>query len=220
MFRLLASCLAFLVLSGPLWAQIKIAPEHKDRAKIVASIGQSIPDGAEVKGPGFRCVGAQLWQPPGSNQVAIWAAPGEYLLTYEVMWIQVQANDQGEIVLVGWDWVKEEAPFTVTGKVDPPDPPPPPPGNRWGIIVEETQDRTPAQAYLFQQLRLRWPAGQAQRVDLKDQDLLPPTIAQAVREANLALPVLVSLDKTDGSVVGVAKMPATLDGIAEVLGYE
>lgn len=102
-----------------------------------------------------------------------------------------------------------------------PDPPPPPPDDRWGIIVEETADRTPEQAALWSRVTRQTTLRELMIVDQGSQaaslDPYLDAVESHVREGG-SLPALVVISSDDGSVIDVLDCPDTVDSIKEVLG--
>jgi len=101
---------------------------------------------------------------------------------------------------------------------DPDPDPQPTPGATWGIIVEETSERTPEQARVYSNLRQRVTLNQ---VLLLDQDKPGPAekYVQAAREADAPLPVLVAIS-ADGEIVSVQACPMDVATILEVCGID
>jgi hypothetical protein len=105
----------------------------------VAKINTVIPEGAEIRGPGWIPPDAAKVRvlPTDSATLHIWADPGTYTLRYKIMWVSFRARtfkdgDGNEITIneyIGSDYVEESAEFRVLGTVDPPDPPDPPDPN-------------------------------------------------------------------------------------------
>jgi hypothetical protein len=106
------------------------------------------------------------------------------------------------------------------GSPDPePDPDPQPtPGATWGIIVEETSERTPEQAQVYSRLRQQV---QLNQVLLLDQDNPGPAerYVQVARESGHALPVLVAIS-ADGEVVSTQPCPMDVGAILEACGID
>jgi hypothetical protein len=131
----------FILLLVPAIArgQIIVPAETKDRHPIVAKINTVIPEGAEIRGPGWIPPDAAKVRvlPTDSATLHIWADPGTYTLRYKIMWVSFRARtfkdgDGNEITIneyIGSDYVEESAEFRVLGTVDPPDPPDPPDPN-------------------------------------------------------------------------------------------
>lgn len=97
----------------------------------------------------------------------------------------------------------------VLGGATPVPPPPPPPGTRWSVIWEQTQQRTPAQAALYVNLRKQF---QKDRLLILDVDQLPATWEAYRRLANpTALPALAVY--ADNKLVRTVPLPSSVDGV-------
>ena len=97
----------------------------------------------------------------------------------------------------------------VLGQGDQPVPPPPPPGKRWGVIWEQTEQRTPAQAALYVKLRQQFPQDQLRIFDV---DQLPPSWEAYRKLANpQALPALAVY--ADNKLVRVVPLPSSVDSV-------
>jgi hypothetical protein len=98
----------------------------------------------------------------------------------------------------------------VLGKGGPgPDPPPPVPGTRWSVVWDQTEQRTPAQAALYVQLRKQF---QKDRLLILDVDQLPATWESYRKLANpTQLPALAVYAGT--ALVRTVPLPASVDGV-------
>jgi len=201
-------------------AEIDVREQYEPHQPIVATVDASIPDGARIKG-GWSCETAELRSCGDPNEVHVWAAPGEHVLIYSGVWVQsrdVTIDGETFPVLVDFGQVDDRAKFQV-GRSDPP-PPPPPPGDRWGIIVEETTERTAEQAELWLDLRQRLELNELLIIDQDSQSQSVRKYVQAAREANQPLPVLVVVSEDSGEVVEAIQAPDTVDGVLEELGRD
>ena len=151
--------------------------------------------------------------------IHVWAKPGAHTLTFRGAWLATRSITlpDGEVIqaVTGFGFLDHAATFQVGDTIPPvpPVPPVPPPGTRVGVIVEETSQRTPAQAQLWLKARA---AFEEKRLYLLDQDQLSgpywSKIAQAVRDKNLGLPVLVVVTDA-GAVVRVVACPTSVDAL-------
>jgi hypothetical protein len=92
----------------------------------------------------------------------------------------------------------------------PPPPPPPPPGERTAVILEETEQKTPAQAILWQQIQQEF---QPQRLQILDDD--QPSAAKYLSQAGSVRPVLLVFQA--GQFLRAVPVPSSVEAVkAEV----
>lgn len=218
-----------LSLAAAIWAllcavccgQITVPDKVAPHEPIVAQLTADLPAGAQIQG-GWSSTTAKYLPTGDPKSVHIWAAPGQHQIAFRGAWVQtrsIEINGEQVQVLVGFGFVDHTASFTVGEDDDINPPPPPPPGDRWGIVVEETTQRTPAQAQLWLQARQQFPLN---KLLIIDQHSLAPSVAKyvsAAREANLPLPVLVVVSES-GAVVETRSCPVSVSEIKRILGHE
>jgi hypothetical protein len=208
--------LGLVLLAAPGWAEIQVPPSIEPGRKIEAKVIPTIPAGAEFQG-NWLIPGCDT-EAKGADGVLIWATSGTHSITFAGAWMQFEIVDipqaDGTVrkikSVLAWGSVHETARFTVTGGApDPgPDPPPPSPGERVAVILEETSQRTPAQAVLWDQLRRAYPVG---KLLILDDDL--STAKKYADQCKLTQrPVLLVVTST-GQLVREVACPAS---VAEV----
>ena len=221
-YRTTLTAIVWLLLTASAAAQIVVSPEIPRDKISTATMTAVIPDGAVIKG-GWSSPTADLKPGASYTETYVCGSPGKHALAFSGYWVllgpeitvkDVNGVDQTFQPHLGDGPLNFAAEFEVLGKADPP---PPPPGVRVGVIVEETLQRTTAQASLYLAARK---AFEPNRLLIYDQDQLTgpywSKIAQAAREANLPLPVLV-ITAVDGSVVRVESCPTSVDGLKKEL---
>lgn len=203
--------------------QLTVPPESEQYVPIPVTLKAMVPDGAQIKsGPGL------VW-PEGVNKIEVapgqWvvcAPPGEYTITYKVSWLHIvpitfKDFDGKEVTFqnyLGSGDVDEKATFKIKGEVKPepkPEPgpgPTPPPGDRTAVILEESKDRTGAQAAMYDDLRQKFPKLKVQLLD-DDQDQAQKYLHLVPANVRPALVVLQS-----DQVVRALACPAKADEVA------
>ncbi len=203
-------------------AQINLPEQADEHTIVAATLAADIPDGAEIQGGwaaktlDFAVVDPQtihLTGPPGVHSVSF---RGAWVATEEV-----SVGDQTIHALIGFGFLDYSAEITIGPAIPPPDPMPTPPGTRWGIIIEETKERTPAQAALWVQIRRQ---ASLNRILIVDQDSqsapLAPFLA-AARDKPLPQLVVVATVRSDDSsadvdkIVRVVSVPVTVAGLIQ-----
>jgi len=205
----LLSCLACLAAHGQILIPATVEPYKPIGAKLQKL---NVPPGALVRGS-WSISGGESVQ-CDADTVHIWAPPGTYTVTASGVWVLtrlVKIEGQEVPILVDFGQYSESAKFTVSGGTPPV--PPPVPGNRWGMIVEETAIRSPAQAALFLQVRQVFARDFLPIVDRSD---YPSKWSRYVGAAGSSLPALVVI-AADGSIVRSVKCPATVEALKQEL---
>jgi len=103
---------------------------------------------------------------------------------------------------------------------DPEPDPDPTPGELWGLIIEETEQRTPEQAALWSELTRDTTPQELLIVDQDSTESLARYQEAAAEfvDGGHAWPVLLAISAADGSVVDVSECPATAAEIKQELG--
>lgn len=216
MFRVTV-LLTALLLTGTAVGQIDVPATVEPHAPIVAKIAfGGLPEGARTRGS--ISVSDAMWLPAGGadNCYHIWAAPGSHSVVAEGMWVltrDVTVDGQTLPVLLDFGSYRYTATFTV-GKSPGPDPPVPPPGERWILVVEETGQRTAAQANLWIALRKELPN---QRLLIVDKDSPPPSLARLLESVSSADSLPILLVVRAGVVLRKLPMPTTVQAVKEEL---
>jgi len=227
MYRLFLFVLAFL-LAPSLRAGITIDTEVEPHEPIIATVTlDNVPEGAKIRGSVTLGPGA-WWHPgPQTGTYHIWAKPGTHAIVATGIWVQtrdVEINGEMLSVLVDFGQYNYQAIFKVK-EDQPPDPPPPPPGERWGLIIEETSQRTPAQARLWLEARQSIPAD---RLIIVDRDTSSSRLRPFINKLNgqstpIPLPafLLISVDREGREEANHAgPCPGSLQEIKELLGLQ
>jgi hypothetical protein len=207
-------------------ASITITPESAEAYDpVTATLDTEIPIGARVLGNGWTFSKGVKVLPVSATVLHVWAPPGKHTIRYDGVWfhtktiaiVDKEGNDQTIESLLGIGMIDSAASFTVGGEPQPdpkPDPPPPTPGplaEMWVIVVEESSDRTPAQAQvLFTYSLPNWLARNGHHFRLVDRDQpaedLSAWIAQAEQHD---LPRLFLVGE-DGEAVYEGPLPETI----------
>ena len=128
--------LTYGLLTSVSLGQITVPPETPDRHPIIASVQAAlIPEDADVTGPGWILPKGVRTLPDSSRYdttIPIWADPGDYVISFEVLWIHFSpltfTDGSGKEITIqqylGHDSIKELATFKVLGKVVEPKPDP------------------------------------------------------------------------------------------------
>lgn len=221
MFRAFIIAIALLIpaiASG----QISVPAESEEYVPIPVSIKTDIPDGARTTGPGWILPPGLNRYDVGPNSFVVCGPPGEYTLQFSLKWLHIvpvtfkdgAGNDITIQSYLGDGTYEVKATFKIKGKdgPDPPPPPPPPvPGERKAVILEESKERTAAQAALQDALRPEFPGGKLQILD--DDQPEAQKYLSAV-PANVR-PALIVLQRDQ--VVRALACPTTVDAVkAEV----
>lgn len=213
MLRTIAVLLV-LVLAHAAHAEITVPATIAPYKPIVAVLKTAnVPPGAQVRGT-WSVTGGDLVQVQ-ADTVHVWAPPGTYTVTASGVWVltePVEVNGKTIPVLIDFGQYSESATFTVGGVVPPV--PPPTPSKAWGVILEETRERTPQQAALWLKVRSEFQAGP--KLLILDQDS-PDAAAYLSAVGGLSLPVLLVCNES-GQVVSSAACPTTLAAIKKALG--
>ena len=203
--------LAFLAtaLPGIALGQITVPSQVDSHKPICATLAASLPDGARIKG-GWTVSAAEFIQ-VSDTEIHIWAAPGPHAVTFEAAYVVTRdVTIEGQVipVLVDFGQVKYSATFTVAAAGPPV--PPPIPGQRRGLIVEETANRTPAHKTLFLEIRK---AFSDSLLPIIDRSKPPGEWADEVSAiGSMPVPVLVVLADS-GALVRIVPLPATVEGV-------
>lgn len=191
-----------LLLSAAAYAQIEVAPETPVYTPIPVSVISTVPDGAKVDGPGWVWPEGVNKIEIGPNKFIVCAPPGEYTIEYHLEWLHIVPvtfiDGSGKEITIqsylGSGKTNYTAKFKVVGGTPPvpPPPPPPPPGERRAVILMESEQRTPAEALLYQQLALELKPPKLQILDDDQpsaQKFLPllPTSMSTVRPVMLVM---------------------------------
>jgi len=217
--RYLVSVAIVLWFAASAAAQIVIPDRVDPHTPIVASLAAELPEGAQIQG-GWASDTAK-WIAVSPTVIHVWAAPGTHAISFRGAWVQTRSVElpNGEVIqaLIGFGFLDDTA-TVVVGEPEPPPPPPPPPGLRLGVIVEESQERTPQQAQLWLESRQ---AFEANRLYILDKDQSPSdqslsNAVQAARDSRLELPVLVVLSE-GGDVVRVVSCPGSVEQLKSEL---
>lgn len=210
------------LLASTACGQITVPAESKEHTPIPVTLKAMVPDGATIQS------GAGLVWPEGVNKLEVgpgqWvvcAPPGEYTITYKVRWLHIvpitfKDFDGKEVTFqnyLGSGDVDEKATFKVLGGTPPvpPPPPPPPPGERTAVILEETEEKTPAQAVLWQQIQKEF---QPQRFLILDDD--QPSAQKYLSQAGSARPVLLVFQA--GQFLRAVPVPSSVAAIKAEVG--
>jgi len=190
---------------------IQIDPQYDEHEPIVAKVTiTDVPEGAKLRGS-FSVTDAN-YLPAGPDVFHVWAGPGKHTVTSQGVWVltkDITVGDQTFPVLVDFGQYSYAKEFIVG---DNPVPPPPPPGTRNAVILEETDQRTPAQAILWDQLRKEF---QPERLQILDDDLPQATKYLALSKITARPVLLVLTDK--GQLVREVSVPSSVDGVVKEL---
>jgi hypothetical protein len=128
-----------------------------------------------------------------------------------VLTTELDVNGQKVPVLVDFGQYSFERTFAVGPEDDVvPPPPPPPPGERTAVILEETEQKTPAQAILWQQVQKEF---LPQRFLILDDD--QPSAAKYLPQAGSVRPVLLVFQA--GQFLRAVPVPSSVEAVkAEV----
>ncbi len=152
-FWALALC---VVTPSLLLAQIKVDPRYEPFAPIVAECIATVPPEAQVQATWSVTGVAKLVQ-VSPVKVHVWAPPGAYDVSLVGMWLktrEVKIGQEKVQVLESFGLLNAKGMFQV-GQADPPNPPTPPdppdpptpqPQKVTAVVIEESSQRTPAQA--------------------------------------------------------------------------
>ena len=217
--RLIIACFLLFSIAAQASAQILVGDEFEPHEPIVAGlVDGAVPEGAEIQG-GWSCDTIKFIQLT-PTVVHIWAPPGEHKLSFRGAWVQSKSVElpSGDVIqaLIGFGFIDNTATFRV-GPSEPPPPPPPPPGNRWGVIIRESSQQTPSQAYLYQQLRQQLPPKRLYIVDPNQPHPSWLKYVQAARDSQNQLPVLVVVTDA-GQIVESVPLPSSVADVRSKLG--
>jgi hypothetical protein len=207
----------WLCLVATAWGDIEVKPQYDANEPIVATVTiTGVPEGAKLRGSFSVSDGSYL--PAGENIYHIWAAPGKHLLSAQGVWVltrDVTVEGQTFPVLLDFGQFKFERTIVVGGEVPPVPPPvpPPPPGNRKAVILEESKDKTAAQALLWAQLIKKYPP---EKLQILDDDL--PAAQQYVSLSKLTQrPVLLVLTEA-GALIREVSVPSSVAAVEQEIG--
>lgn len=208
---LAAAIWAILAVSAA--ADIDCKDSYAEHEPIVVGISiTNVPEGAKLRGS-FAVSDAAYVENGGTFYV--WAAPGSHTITATGVWVLTEDVVIGERtvpVLVDFGQYTYSRKITVgevPGPVPPPDPIPP--GIRRAVILEESAERTNAQASLYVQLRKEF---QQDRLEILDDD--QSGAARYVSLApNLPRPTLLVLAGPDSSLVRAVALPGSVEAVKQ-----
>jgi hypothetical protein len=136
------------------WGQIKVEPRYEPFTPIVAEYAATVPPDAQIQA-NWSVTGAAKFVQVSPQAVHIWAPPGTYDVGLFGLWLktrEVEIAGAKVQVLEGFGLLNSKATFQV-GPADPPTPPVPPtppptpqPQKLTAVVIEESSQRTPAQA--------------------------------------------------------------------------
>lgn len=218
--RILGACLALLLLTSPAWAEIQVKTKYELGEPITPTLTDKIPDGAIIYGGWQVTAGATLEKCPCcSTWCAVWVkATGTYTVSFSGVWFtfkEVTLDGEKVKVVTAMGQVDQKAAFEVAGS----DPPPPPPGERWGMIIEESSERTAKQAALYQQVRDQIKSPTVLILDKDQPGSAAPLVSQAIALKPGTLPLLVTVSSA-GTVATVTALPDSLTAIKSQLGIQ
>lgn len=154
--RRVGLALLFLLPAAVVFGDIEVKPQYEAHEPIVATVTiTEVPEGAKLRGS-IQIEGAD-YIPAGENVYHIWAKPGKYRIVATGVWVltsELDVNGQKVPVLVDFGQYNYVKTFVVGEGDDPVPPPDPVPGDKTAVILEETEQRTPAESILFNQLVL------------------------------------------------------------------
>lgn len=164
---------------------------------------------------------SQMIQVSG-RRVHIWGSPGRHQLN--VMWVvfrEIEVVTPGGgtdkiKTVVSWD--RDDHEFTISGDPGPdpdpdPDPDPVPEGDRWVIILEETEERTPQQADLWTDLRVHVRPKDDIELFISDHDRQSswlPVYEKARKDKNQALPCMFIVDQKTRNLLWLGDAPKSV----------
>lgn len=195
-----------LLLSAAAYAQIEVAPESPVYTPIPVSVVSTVPDGAKVDGPGWVWPEGVNKIEIGPNKFIVCAPPGEYTIEYHLEWLHIVPvtfiDGSGKEITIqsylGSGKTNYTAKFKVVGGTPPVPPPPPPvPGDKWGLLLRETNNsQDPALGNLLIKLREKFPKG---KLVIHDPTTVPESLRSLIPSgAQTVLMVLVrQADGTD-----------------------
>jgi hypothetical protein len=195
------------------FGDIQVKPQYDNHEPIVATVTiTDVPEGAKLRGS--FSVSDASYLPAGQDTFHIWAGPGKHVVSSQGVWVLTKdVTVEGQVlpILIDFGQYQYSKEFVV-GEGDDPDPPPIP-GTRNAVILEETDQRTPAQGVLWDQLRREF---QPNRLLILDDDL--PTAQKYLPLSKLTQrPVLLVLtDK--GTLVREVLCPASAADVKKEIG--
>ena len=136
-----------------LLAQVKVEPRYEPHVPIVAEYQATVPPDAQIQA-NWSVTGAAKLVQVSPLKVHVWAPPGTYDVGLFGLWLKTREVDIAGAkvqVLEGFGLLNSKSTFVV-GQVDPPNPPNPPdppapqPQKVTAVVIEESSQRTPAQA--------------------------------------------------------------------------
>lgn len=225
-----------LLLGGPAFGQITIPESVPKGTELTATVQANVPPGATFDGgwsiscdDGCPATYRELKEP---NAIGIWSTKvGVYSITYSGYWVlvgpeitvvDVDGVEQKFQPYLGSGRVSETAIFEITG-VDDDD------GDdddgdddtvaAWGLILEETGDRTSEWNNRVRALRAEFDR-MDYRLLIMDETKLPSSLTDIknyVDASGLDLPVLVAASD-EGVAIKVVECPDSVDGVKEELG--
>ncbi len=137
-------------------AQVKVEPRYEPYTPIVAECIATVPPDAQVQAT-WSVTGAAKLVQVSPVKIHVWAPPGTYDVSLIGMWLktrEVKIGQEKVQVLESFGLLNSKGTFQV-GQPDPPTPPNPPtppdpptpqPQKVTAVVIEESSQRTPAQA--------------------------------------------------------------------------
>lgn len=212
-----------LLLSAAAYAQIEVAPETPVYTPIPISVTSTVPDGAKVDGPGWVWPEGVNKIEVGPNKFIVCAPPGEYTIEYHLEWLHIVPvtfiDGSGKEITIqsylGSGKTNYTAKFKVLGGTPPVPPPDPvPPGNRTAVILMESEQRTPAEALLYQQLALELKPPKLQILD-DDQPSAQKYLPLLPSSMSTVRPVMLVM--VGETVARVVPLPSTVAAVKEMI---
>jgi len=136
-----------------LLGQVKVDPHYEPFTPIMAECVTTVPPDAQVQAT-WSVTGAAKLVQVSPVTVHVWAPPGTYDVSLVGMWLKTREVKIGQDkvqVLESFGLLNAKGSFQV-GQADPPTPPTPPdppapqPQKITAVVIEESSQRTPAQA--------------------------------------------------------------------------
>ena len=201
-------------------AEIECKPQYEANEPIVVEVkATEVPEGAKLRGSIQITDASHLCPDPQKAIYYVWAKTGKHTVTAQGVWALTSdrdVNGQKVPILVDFGQYYYTKTFVVGEGDDPvpPPPPPPPPGERKAVILMESEQRTPAEALLYQQLALELKPPQLQILDDDQpsaQKYLPllPTSMSTVRPVMLVM--------AGEAVFRVVPLPSSVAAVKELM---
>lgn len=208
---------AVLLLCSVSWAQIDVPAESAPYKLVVARLTTPIPEGAYLADGGWEVVGASASVQADVREYGgeiVWTGPpGVYSVLFDGVLLKditFKDGDGNQVTIKSYlGRIKAKAMCTIKGSTPGPDPPAP--GNRRGVILEESKERTALQALLYDQIQLKLKG----KVQVWDDD--QPGAQQYARlTSNTSRPLLLVLSDT-GQLVRAVPVPSSVVSVEEEL---